>query len=374
MKKILLSLVGASLGVLATAQITVSHDHIATLGDTVFMSEDTLNGVNLNLENAAGNQVWDFTSLTEHKPDGAILEDPTTAPLSSNFPDADFVINDLVEDSMHLFFKQTDDYLDVIGLVEYDSTGSPTVPFTNLSWRFMEFPADYQDEWVSSGLAQVQINYVGIDPDSLGPHPTIDSLRSKLYYGFENEIDAWGELQLPAGNWLSLRQKMVDMAEIKVDWFGNGAWRPISESFFLSLFMDSVMTDTGDITYRWWGDNAGATFFLAEVETDSLGNPDSNVTFMKGAPVPPLSVRTAEDVVIDVFPNPCSDVLTINVDGAESFSIEILDVNMRTVLNEQVIGSRLRMDMSSVPSGAYLLQIKDNSDHLIELKKVQVIH
>ncbi len=358
----------------ATAQITLTHDYIATLGDTVFMSEDTLNGASLDLGSAAGNQVWDFTSLIEHEPDGAFLEDPSTAPLSSNFPEADFVVNDLEEDSMHLFFKQTDDYLDVIGLVEYDSTGNPTIPFLSLSWRFMQFPAEFQDSWSSSELGQEQSEHLGVDPDSLGPHPTIDSLRSRVYFGFENEIDAWGELQLPAGNWMSLRHRVVNILRIEVDWYGDSAWRPISESSFLSLFIDSVTYDTGDVSYRWWGDNPAANFFLAEIETDSLGNPDSTVSFLKGVPEPPLGLRMGSDINVQLFPNPASDVMTITVEGVESFSVSMMDVNMRNVWNEQSIGSTMNSDVSSLPSGAYLLQIKDESGRLIELQKVQIIH
>ena len=78
---------------------------MAGLGDTVFLAEDTSHASSLDIGDAAGDQVWDFTSVMEEKPDGAILEQPSTAPLLNLFPDADFVANDIYEDSVHLFFK-----------------------------------------------------------------------------------------------------------------------------------------------------------------------------------------------------------------------------------------------------------------------------
>ena len=69
-----ISLVTAMLS--SSAQITVDISNIATVGDTLFLAEDTVIGSSLDLGEAAGNQVWDFTSLTEHKPDGGILENP----------------------------------------------------------------------------------------------------------------------------------------------------------------------------------------------------------------------------------------------------------------------------------------------------------
>mgnify|MGYP003687693011 FL=1 len=123
------------------AQVTYEGTSIASLGDTVYLAEDTTHAAFLDLGSAAGNQVWDFTMVTEDKPDGAILEPVSSAALNSLYPEADFVANDLYKDSIHLFFKQTSTYLDIVGIVEYDSTGSPIPGELEGVWRYMQFPA-----------------------------------------------------------------------------------------------------------------------------------------------------------------------------------------------------------------------------------------
>ena len=90
MKKFILFSVALSLMLSTQAQITVSSTYIATLGDTFLAWKDTTNGPTLDLGNAAGNQIWDFSALLPQKEDGAILQDPSTAPFIRKFPRCNF--------------------------------------------------------------------------------------------------------------------------------------------------------------------------------------------------------------------------------------------------------------------------------------------
>lgn len=372
MRKLLLFAMSA-LSSVGIAQITVNSTYIATLGDTVFMAEDTTHAHLLDLGQAAGDQVWDFTSLEEQKPDGIILEDPSTAPLYTFFPDADFVGNDLEDDSIHLFFKQTATALDIVGIVEYDSTGSPVVGFLNGKWRFMQFPATMGTTFSSVAVTQVQTEYFGVDFDSAGPHPFIDSLRSKYRVSIYNEIDAWGDVKLPQGTFTCVRQKVQQAVKVSSDCYYNGQWRPYTN--FMLLFVDSVSYDTAsDGSYRWWTDNEAANLFVAEVDFDSLGNPDSNASYLKAEPIWPAGIDDNSKIGFEVYPNPTTDVVTVQTNFEGEWKIDLFDSNAKRVRSQNASGLTERVNVTDLPSGSYLLQMSDDTGRMMRLQKIQVLH
>jgi hypothetical protein len=372
MKKSLLTL--AIIGAVASlsAQITVNSTYIAGLGDTFLLSEDTINGPSLDLGTAAGNQIWDFSSLVEHDPDGGIFQDPSTAPLSSNFPNATFVLNDLNGDSIHLFFNSTSTALDIVGIVEYDSLGNPVLGDITGEWRFMQFPSTMGSTWTSNPLNQTQTQFFGIDFDSIGPHPYIDSLRTKIAFNFVNEIDAWGEMQLPQGSYLSIRQKSYNTIRSSGDCYYDGAWHPYT-AFMLAL-IDSVNFDTADeATYRWWSDNASANLFVVELEADSNGMA-STVSFAKADPAWVQGVDAVSQIQFTLYPNPTTDYLTIETDYAENWSYVLYDINAKQVMTEKAAGSVQTINTGSIASGTYLLHAIDKDGRTIKLEKVQIQH
>lgn len=355
------------------AQITVTNQWIATLGDTVILSEDTVHASLLDLGSPAGDQHWDFTILEEHKPDGAILEAPSTAPLYTNFPTATFVVNDLTEDSIHLFFRQTSTSLDVVGRVQYDSTGQPVIAEPDFGWRYMQFPATMGSTFMSSSYFGSQVTYLGMDPDSLGPHPTIDSLRSRFYFEFHSEIDAWGEVEFSHGTYLAVRQHVWNRLKISGDWYGNGTWQPYSP--VILMFLDSVMYDTAaEATYRWWSDNPAANFRIVEIETDSTGQPFESVSYIKAAPEPYLGVDEQTHTGFAIYPNPASENLTVETNTPAGWNIRLYDIQARKALEQQMTGTRVVVDVSRLKPGAYLMQITDNRGHVVRMEKIQVAH
>jgi|GEM_PF-440045 len=368
-----ISLVTAMLS--SSAQITVDISNIATVGDTLFLAEDTVIGSSLDLGEAAGNQVWDFTSLTEHKPDGGILENPSTAPLSSNYPNATFVLNDLVEDSIHLFFERTTSALDIIGMIEYDSAGNPQEgDFTN-TWRFMQFASTMGDSWESAMISDVFSDSINFDPDGPGPHPFVDSIRSTYELSFYNEIDAWGEMQLPNGDYLAIRQKVVNTIKSVGECYYDGAWNPLTPLLLSFPGIDSVTYDTAqEATYRWWSDNQKANIFIVEIETDSNGNGTNNVVFTTEEPAWITGLNSVENTSFSVYPNPSADFIMIETDIKTNWSLVMYDINAKVVLKKSLDSYDGRINTTNLPSGYYLLQALNANGETIKLKKVQILH
>ena len=289
------------------------------------------------------------------------------------YPDADFVGNDLEEDSMHIFFKQTSTTLDIIGVVEYDSLGDPVSGELDGVWRFMQFPATMGTTFESDLFTQAHSDYWGVDPDSLGLHPFVDSLRAKISFSFYNVIDTWGEVQLPQGSYNCIRQKTVAKIKSSGDCYFNGEWRPYTT--LMSTFIDSVNYDTATYgSYKWWSDNESADLFVAQVDFDSLGNPDSNISYLLAVPPWPVGVNESGANSIEVYPNPTSDNLTVKtaIDGA--WNIVLYDVNAKLVLQQNELAPTASVDISELPTGTYLLQLSNANGAIVKLEKVQIAH
>ena len=68
---------------------------------------------------------------------------------------------------------------------------------------------------------------------------------------------------------------------------------------------------------------------------------------------------------LQVFPNPANDQLNISFElkpGDDNVRIEILDLTGKTVIRENVSGSRVALDVANLESGAYVLRV--NSDQI----------
>lgn len=359
------------LGIGANAQITYNGTTMAGLGDTVFLAEDTSHASSLDIGDATGDQVWDFTSVMEEKPDGAILEQPSTAPLFNLFPDADFVANDIYEDSVHLFFKKTATALDIVGIVEYDSNGNPTPGELSGTWRFMQFPAQFETTFSSVVLRDTSTFELGVDFDSIGPHPFIDSIRTAFKFSFYNEIDAWGEVQLPQGSFDAIRQKTYSVLETKSDCYYDSAWHEFTP--LMLLFLDDVQYDTTtDAIYRWWTADEKVNLYVCQIETDTNGMPESSFSYTKETPTEPAGITSTKVRRVTVYPNPSSEVLNVKFSVPTVAVATLYDVNARAVLFQELGGSDTEIQISELPVGVYMLQLTDQSGKLIGLKKVQV--
>jgi hypothetical protein len=71
-----------------------------------------------------------------------------------------------------------------------------------------------------------------------------------------------------------------------------------------------------------------------------------------------ISEKKNDDMAIMVYPNPASDHLNlITPPGIDLISIEILDVQGKVLLNEEVTNDNLSLDVSCFPKGLYFVRI-----------------
>lgn len=70
------------------------------------------------------------------------------------------------------------------------------------------------------------------------------------------------------------------------------------------------------------------------------------------------------EYTINIYPNPVSDYLTINIQNSpvEAFTIEILDLSGRSVRNYSSINNGSQIELSTLKSGMYILKVNYNND------------
>jgi len=77
----------------------------------------------------------------------------------------------------------------------------------------------------------------------------------------------------------------------------------------------------------------------------------------------PTSIPETEELEIQVYPNPVTDLLTIRVDEAvpsKPLNMNIVDVNGQKMFAGAVSSSESRLDVSQWPSGVYFMQVEQN--------------
>ena len=64
---------------------------------------------------------------------------------------------------------------------------------------------------------------------------------------------------------------------------------------------------------------------------------------------------------VKLFPNPCSDILTIDLLGQEKMEIELVDVTGRIISKHMPKHQQLQIDLSAYSSGIYFVRIVSKS-------------
>lgn len=117
--------------------------------------------------------------------------------------------------------------------------------------------------------------------------------------------------------------------------------------------------------------SAGESFINATYSMDwSVGEVATstytagNFTLSEGLHQNFITVEAVDQVAefgISVYPNPTSDFININSSEIENFDVLIVDVNGRSIINQNVAGNQTQIDFSNFANGIYILSINKNN-------------
>jgi hypothetical protein len=79
------------------------------------------------------------------------------------------------------------------------------------------------------------------------------------------------------------------------------------------------------------------------------------------------------NLLIDVYPNPTADLLVLKVMGLKENSLKyrLLDLNGALIVSESILGESTQLDLHSLPSSTYFIEVLRDTDKLQTFKIIK---
>jgi hypothetical protein len=326
MKKVLLFMLGLSLVVGASAQVTLNVSDFPKVWEKYIFGRDTSFSSGIKPGSAGTNQVWDFSTVFS-----ADYTDTVSYSRASDHPNGGMYAGaNLVANSNE----------DGEQFMQMDSVGV---------WRFIEIPLDTANITVSKvHVAKMPLTYLDVVSDSFSFNqtdavdtiPFLDSFRVVIKVKTTTTVDGWGQLKLPTKNYsdvLRMQVKSEFITKIEIH-------NKITKSWTAAPFNPPAQAP--EYNYTFFGKGEGDK--LLEVSVDTNGNMD-DATFRTGQS---LGMAAYNKVELNIYPNPANDVL--NIISNEQANINIYAADGKLVSNGLSIkGGSNTLNVADYKSGIY---------------------
>lgn len=296
---------------LSSSQIMVTSNNLPNIGDTVITAYD--NGTYLP-GSSGSNQNWNFSNAAGTPEILLGFIDPLLTPYSSSFPSSNICAK--VDSATYYYLNRSVNGLAAVGFVD----AGMVYPYNKM---ILPTPLNYQDtitntqilfQWDTLLSPPVPSILAGIP----GPY-TIDSI--KQVYGNSDKyiVDGWGQVQLPNGTFDALR-----VFETTYE-FDNTFYRITDTLTGLSQWIQDSSSSNiywNESRYSWRTNDSTVNWSLAEIETDSAGNPYGDIVYYLGNSISSIVISPALvdlDKLVDVSCNGGSDgLIMLDVFGTAS--------------------------------------------------------
>jgi hypothetical protein len=328
----------------ALAQITVTDNDIMDIGDVITQANDSLPSSLISIGNSGVNQFWDFSSLQEMEIETIEVVSPVGTLYGSMYPNANICVED---NGDLLYLNKTSSGVEMIGFgdLPVNVLLIPLPLIYNLTHQ--DGPNIIMDSvLVNNGLFDNSLAPV----ISLNPlHDQVDSLKINATITSNFNVDAWGNVTIPLGDYDALRLKIEETTTTQFSVYCSvgglaGGWFS-AETFF------PIETEIAN-RYQWWSNNPMFDFMLVELEVDSLGNVEF-ATFLTENPV--TSAHILPNISVDVYPNPTLETITISTSMNNSEFV-VSDINGK-VLSKERFSKTSQFNFSEYPSGVYFVKV-----------------
>lgn len=344
MKTKLFTIALAFISLNALAQITVTDNDIMDIGDVITQANDSLPSSLISIGNSGVNQFWDFSSLQEMEIETIEVVSPVGTLYGSMYPNANICVED---NGDLLYLHKTSSGVEMIGFgdLPVNVLLIPLPLIYNLTHQ--DGPNIIMDSvLVNNGLFDNSLAPV----ISLNPlHDQVDSLKINATITSNFNVDAWGNVTIPLGDYDALRLKIEETTTTQFSVYCSvgglaGGWFS-AETFF------PIETEIAN-RYQWWSNNPMFDFMLVELEVDSLGNVEF-ATFLTENPV--TSAHILPNISVDVYPNPTLETITIST-SINNSEFVVSDINGK-ILSKERFSKTSQFNFSEYPSGVYFVKV-----------------
>jgi hypothetical protein len=334
------------------AQVTINRSDLVVSGQKAIQATHSRNH---GMAASGANMTWDFSDLMADESDSLRFGLPFWYKGNENFPNANLAYISYGEDSTIYFMSATSTEFRVFGYYQYTDTSEDILQFDS---KIIGFPSTYNTAFTESTTVNGGSFELGVDPDSTGPLPFIDSLRFNYIRTVKSNIDGWGNMTTPLGTYPSLKQTSLEIGTQSVDMKSNGVWTTIPK-VVLTLLNIPVPEPDSNFSVNVWTNDARVGFPLVSYSYSPGQDSAYDVTWLKSS-LKASKIATVGYNNIHVFPNPFSNQLNIQTDIA-SINIDMYAADGKLIYSE-TLSDKKTINMAHLPAGVYHLIAKDASN------------
>ena len=335
----------------AQAQITINAADISPLGFTAIQSRDSFPGAAI-VPGGTGEQTWNFSSLKDMDQDSLSAIEPATTPYSAEYPGASFAVKR--DTALYIYFSKNDDALSLLGIsgkLNYQTyLVEGSLKFSPVQ-SILRFPANQNTAYLESVQSTIQVPGSAIGS-------TFDSLRLKTFTDRDVKFDAFGEMATPAGTFETLRATETEISIDSVYIYSSGMW--------FALQGGSPKTT---IFHNWWTNQNGLGFPVVQIESNVTGE-IKMVSWLKDAVN--ATGEASNLISLIVFPNPASDILTVEMPEIFEGSLEVYDMNGRLSLTKKIQGHVEKISLQGLATGSHVVILKNKKGQLMGFRRFEV--
>lgn len=376
MKKFLFSLLTVAISISFTSAQQMSYyiDMVGSPGQSLILAKDTspfITDFVLDMSDTGAARVWSFEGLDSDELDTLNFMN-LNAQESIDFPGANIVMESNI--GRIVFNKDASTGLYLLG-TSLVFAGFPLGLGYNPGQRTIPGVCSLHTVDSTSSVVD-EIFYTGIDTNIFGCQITIDSIRLKRTSYYHVHFDATGELRLPLDTFdYTLRAVSFEVTVDSVfnycpnginpiSCFGMSApigWSLMSDQLIaMSGFADSAVVHKTTHAASWYNPYTISPICVVDLTYDP-GYTDTNfvsVTF-KGNNTPDIGLETVDQILLNVYPNPASNLLILqtNADISKS-TLYIWNAQGQQVKTVNMNGSNM-IDVSGLTNGMYFYQLAD---------------
>jgi hypothetical protein len=367
MKHLVFFVIVLVLSVHVKAQITITNSTFPKVGDKLKYAENENPNYTLDLKSNAGPHQWEFNMLTSGRKYQESYLDPKTGKDAALFTDADLMIK---EDDQELYYKSSATKIEALGFGGINPIfNAPVVVRYVKRPALRQAPLSFISTANTDGDFRISIP-ASVFPDSLlqifpaGFRP--DSIRVEFVTTTNGLMDAYGKLQMQGQNVDVLREKASETSQTKISVrIGFLGWQnleTLASTFNLPLppFIRQFLGVNKTTTYNFY--NNTKKEILVSATYDSLNVLETVVFADYGNVI--NSVKDAEGPSFSLYPNPVSDMVSINTSNWEDgmYLITIADLTGKIVYAEPAYlsgQSPKQIDITHLNAGMHILTIRD---------------
>ena len=378
MKRVYLNLAFICLSAItAIGQTTVTNATFPVAGDTLRAVTDvTFTGFDPTMVGA--DLTWDFTGVASGPGTELVYLDAANGPAKDSFPEADLYTSSGI--GQDIYYRTSNNRIVEVGRDGVD----PILGAVEISVEvdgnsvLRRAPISFGDTYDDDYGFSIEIQTEDL-PDSLqallnGPILSVEAIRVFVDVEVDEEVDAWGVLNLPTETHDVLRIKRATTTSTTLEGLTAAGWIDIGALVTLVVpdFAELLQTTVVD-SYAFVSDDSKEPVVTVTID---------NTTMLASTAyrVDNLSVSTADATTtqgdVNAFPNPSYGYLHFEFAGlpSDNYRVEILNILGAKAWSGQSKGKQLlEADVHDLRPGIYLYRVYNSKGNKISTKRLMIV-